>query len=141
LLQTGLRRGDAVAFGRQHLRTVEGIKVAVLNTEKSNQNVPAILPITPELEKIMAAEPCGDLTFICGAIGRPFTKESFGNEFRDACTAAGVLGSAHGLRKTCLNTRGPRGSYHGADACVVRLDIRCHAVVLHQGSGPAAACA
>ena len=27
------------------------------------------------------------------------TKESFGNWFRDACKAAGVPGSAHGLRK------------------------------------------
>jgi integrase len=27
------------------------------------------------------------------------TKESFGNWFKDACKAAGVLGSAHGLRK------------------------------------------
>jgi hypothetical protein len=27
------------------------------------------------------------------------TKESFGNEFRDACRAAGVNKSAHGLRK------------------------------------------
>jgi hypothetical protein len=27
------------------------------------------------------------------------TKESFGNEFRKACKAAGVPGSAHGVRK------------------------------------------
>jgi hypothetical protein len=27
------------------------------------------------------------------------TKESFGNEFREACRAAGVPGSAHGVRK------------------------------------------
>jgi integrase len=99
LLQTGLRRGDAVTFGRQHIRVVEGISVAVLNTERSNQSVPAIFPVTPELEKITAAGPCGDLTFICGASGRPFGKEVFGNEFRGACKAAGVPGSAHGLRK------------------------------------------
>jgi hypothetical protein len=30
---------------------------------------------------------------------RPFTKESFGNDFRQACRAAGVPGSAHGVRK------------------------------------------
>jgi len=31
------------------------------------------------------------------------TKESFGNWFRDACHAAGVPGSAHGLRKAGAN--------------------------------------
>ena len=31
--------------------------------------------------------------------GRPLTKESFGNLFKDACKAAGVPGSAHGVRK------------------------------------------
>jgi integrase len=46
------------------------------------------------------AGPCGDLTFIVGANGRPMTKESFGNAFREACRAAGLRDrSAHGLRK------------------------------------------
>jgi len=31
--------------------------------------------------------------------GKPLTKESFGNQFRAACKAAGVPGSAHGVRK------------------------------------------
>jgi len=39
------------------------------------------------------------LTFICGENGRPLTKESFGNLFREACDAAGVAKSAHGARK------------------------------------------
>jgi integrase len=39
------------------------------------------------------------MTFIAGAKGRPLTKESFGNEFRDACRAAELDKSAHGLRK------------------------------------------
>jgi hypothetical protein len=45
------------------------------------------------------AGPTGDLTYICGANGRPLTKESFGNDFADACRAAGIRKSAHGLRK------------------------------------------
>ena len=53
----------------------------------------------PVLAATLKAGPCGDLTFIAGARGRPLTKESFGNEFRDACREAGVPGSAHGLRK------------------------------------------
>jgi hypothetical protein len=41
-----------------------------------------------------------DLAFICGVSGAPFTKESFGNAFADACREAGLKGkSAHGIRK------------------------------------------
>jgi hypothetical protein len=52
------------------------------------------------LAATLAAGPCGDLAFICNKYGQPFTKESFGNAFKDACRAAGISGkSAHGLRK------------------------------------------
>jgi len=93
LLYTGLRRGDAARLGRQHIRD----NVARLKTQKTD--TPVALPILPTLAQTLAAGPCGDLTFIAGAKGRPMTKESFGNEFRDACRAAGVNKSAHGLRK------------------------------------------
>lgn len=95
LLYTGLRRGDAVQLGRQHVR--DG--VATIKTEKSGGKVEVTLPILPVLQATLDAGPCGDLTFIAGANGRPLTKESFGNEFRAACKTAGVPGSAHGVRK------------------------------------------
>jgi integrase len=57
------------------------------------------LPILPVLAKTLAIGPCGDLAFIINANGQPFTKESFGNAFTDACRAAGITKSAHGLRK------------------------------------------
>jgi integrase len=95
LLYTGLRRGDAVRLGRQHLR--DGI--ATIKTEKSVFTIEVTLPILPVLESTLKAGPCGDLTFIVGESGRPLTKESFGNLFRDACRDAGVPGSAHGVRK------------------------------------------
>jgi integrase len=95
LLYTGLRRGDAVRIGRQHVR--DG--VASIKTEKSSFTVNVTLPILPLLTETLKAGPCGDLTFIAGESGRPLTKESFGNLFRDACRAAGVPGSAHGVRK------------------------------------------
>lgn len=57
------------------------------------------IPLLPVLAKILQAGPCGDLAFICGESGGPLTKESFGNAFRDACNAAGVNKSAHGVRK------------------------------------------
>jgi integrase len=93
LLYTGLRRGDAVQLGRQHVRD----RVATLKTEKTG--TPVDLPILAVLQTTLDAGPCGDLHFISNAHGHPFTKESFGNAFRDACRAAGVPGSAHGLRK------------------------------------------
>jgi integrase len=93
LLYTGLRRGDAALVGRQHVRNGK----IYLKTEKTD--TPVALEILPALTQTLAAGPCGDLTFIVGAKGRPMTKESFGNEFRDACRTAGINKSAHGLRK------------------------------------------
>lgn len=95
LLYTGLRRGDAVRLGRQHVR--DG--VATIRTEKSGETVAVTLPLSPILRATLDAGPTGDLTFICGARGQPLTKESFGNLFRKACREAGVPGSAHGVRK------------------------------------------
>jgi integrase len=95
LLYTGLRRGDVVRFGRQHVR--DG--VGQLKTEKSGGMIMVTLPILPVLAETLAAGPCGDLTFITGERGQPLTKESFGNLFREASREAGVPGSAHGVRK------------------------------------------
>jgi integrase len=93
LLYTGLRRGDAVRLGRQHVR--DG--VATIKTEKTGTIV--TIPILPVLAETLAAGPCGDLSFIAGARGHPIAKASFSNEFAIACRGAGVPGSAHGVRK------------------------------------------
>jgi len=95
LLYTGLRRGDAVQIGRQHLR--DG--VAYLKTEKSGYRVEVALPILPVLQKTLDAGQTGGIAFICGANGQPLTKETFGNYFREAANASGVSKSAHGVRK------------------------------------------
>jgi integrase len=92
---TGLRRGDAVTLGRQHVR--DG--VAALRTEKSGGEITVTIPILAVLAATLAAGPCADMAFICGDRGRPLTKESFGNLFREAARAAGVNKSAHGVRK------------------------------------------
>ena len=96
---SGLRRGDAVRLGRQHVRKVGGRPVAQITTEKSQFTLPVTLPILPVLQATLDAGPTSDLAFICGARGGPLKKESFGNMFREACDAAGVKGSAHGIRK------------------------------------------
>jgi hypothetical protein len=78
LIYTGLRRGDAVRFGRQHVRN----GIGTIKTEKNDTIV--TLPILPILSKTLEAGPCGDLTFIAGENGRPLTKESFGNACKTA---------------------------------------------------------
>lgn len=95
LLYTVLRRGDAVRLGHQHVR--DG--VATLRTEKSQGDVTVTIPILPVLAATLDAGPTGDLAFICGERGQPFTKESFGNMFREAARDAGVNKSCHGVRK------------------------------------------
>jgi integrase len=93
LLYTGLRRGDAAMLGRQHIRDA----TFFFRTAKTGQQI--VIPVLPELAAIITATKTGDLAFIATAHGLPMTKESFGNWFRAACKAAGVPGSAHGLRK------------------------------------------
>lgn len=95
LLYTGLRRGDAVRLGPEHV--VDGI--ATITTEKSGYQVEVTIPILPTLQVTLDAGPIGETTFICGGRGKPLTKETFGNDFREACRKAKVEKSAHGLRK------------------------------------------
>jgi len=95
---TGLRRGDAVRIGRQHVRN----GVATLKTEKGGFMVEVSLPILPILQATLDAGPCGDLTFIVGANGRPLIKA--------ACRAAGVPGSAHGVRKIAATRAADAGA-------------------------------
>jgi integrase len=93
LLYTGLRRGDAVRIGPQHVR--DG--VASIRTEKTNTEVH--IPLLPPLVEALCIGPTAELAFICGVNGKRMTKESFGNAFSHACRKAGIKKSAHGLRK------------------------------------------
>jgi integrase len=95
-----------VRLGRQHCRD----NIATIKTEKSGFRLEVTLPILPVLTETLAAGPCGDLTFIVGENGRPLTKESFGNLFKDACRAAGVPGSAHGVRKIAATRAADNGA-------------------------------
>ncbi|WP_455480506.1 tyrosine-type recombinase/integrase [Bartonella sp. B12(2025)] len=95
LLYTGLRRGDAVRIGWKNVKD----NIIHLKTEKSQFKTDVFLPILPELAETLKIGPAGDETFICGKSGNKLVKESFGNLFREACNAAGIKKSAHGLRK------------------------------------------
>jgi integrase len=95
LLYTGLRRGDVMRIGRQHVRA----GIATLRTEKGGEQITVTIPILPVLQATLDAGPIGQLAFVCGDRGGPLTKESFGNMFSEAARAAGVRKSAHGVRK------------------------------------------
>jgi integrase len=96
LLFLGLRRGDAVVVGRQHMK--DG--VISLRTEKTKQWV--YLPVFKQLMESIEATPTGDLAFLTTEKGKPFSSgASFGNWFAKQCKAAGLPDEcrAHGLRK------------------------------------------
>lgn len=104
IFYTGLRRGDAVLVGRQHVKNGRGS----IRAEKNGET--AYFRVGPELQQTLDKGPTGDLTYIVGKNGTPLTKESFGNLFRKACKAAGVPGSAHGLRKTRATIEAEKGA-------------------------------
>jgi integrase len=115
LLYIGPRRGDAVIIGKQHeknIRAPDGTvqKGVQFRTEKSGETVTVTLPVLPVLRRTLDAGPTGDLAWICGARGEPFTKESFGNAFSEAARQAGIKKSAHGVRKIAATIAAENGA-------------------------------
>lgn len=98
LLFTGARRQDMVTFGKQHVR--DGwLRYVPLKTIKKRRTL-SQKPWLPQLDAIVAASPCGSLTYLETAYRKPFTAAGFGNWFRDRCNDAGLpMCTAHGLRK------------------------------------------
>lgn len=91
---TVLRRGDVHKFGRQHMK--DG--TFSVRTSKTGMQVESDIP--RRLARAIDATKCGEMTLLVTTRGTPFkSKESFGNWFGDACKAAGVPGSGHGIRK------------------------------------------
>jgi integrase len=110
LLHSGLRRGDAVRYGRQHVHN----GVGRIKTEKSSFTVTAVVPVLPILAETLDAGPCGDLTFIVGEGGQPLTKEISVMRFVMlavplACRARRTA-CVRSLRRPPLTTARPRRS-------------------------------
>jgi integrase len=98
LLYTGQRRSDIVVLGRQHVKKgrLEFTQIKNINSKPTHMSI----PILPELQRIIDASPCGDLTFLVTEFGKPYSNDGFGNWFRRMCKSAGLIDcSAHGLRK------------------------------------------
>jgi len=99
LLFLGVRRGDVVRLGPQHVR---GDSVRFVTRKMRHRRAEEVeKPILPVLAEIIAATPVvGTKSFLVTAYGHPFTAKGFGNWFRDRCNEAGLPHcSAHGLRK------------------------------------------
>jgi integrase len=98
LLYLGVRRGDVVTLGRQHVK--DGwLRMVPRKTRHKRQTV-SEKPVLPVLADIIAQSPTGDLTFLVTEYSKPFTANGFGNWFRDRCNEAGLSHcTAHGLRK------------------------------------------
>jgi integrase len=94
-LWTGLRRGDTVRLGPQHLRDGR----ITMNAGKTNKVVD-LLAAPALVEAIDAMPAIGLTTFLVTDYGKPFTVAGFGGWFRERCNEAGLPHcTAHGLRK------------------------------------------
>jgi integrase len=93
LLHTGLRRGDATRL------KWDDIQDGIISIVAQKTGTPVVIPLEPELADVMAMSQRGRVYVIESLDGEPFTPESFSVVFGKACKAAGVRGSAHGLRK------------------------------------------
>jgi integrase len=96
ILWTGQRRGDACSFGPAHLK---GSRIEWIAAKGEK---PMILPLAPQLKAAIEAMPAvGIKTFLVTDWGKPYSKDGFGNRFREWCIEAGLPDEcrAHGLRK------------------------------------------
>lgn len=116
ILFMGPRRGDASRIGRQHVKEVRNeddsvSRVATWQTEKSGETITVTRPILDVLQRTLDAGPTGDLTWVCGARGLPFTKESFGNAFSEAldrrASKRAPTACVRSLRRSPLRTARP----------------------------------
>jgi hypothetical protein len=63
----GVRKSDAVLLGRKHRR---GRVIRFIPKKTQHRKMDAIeLPLNPDLEAILEAGPCGDLTFLLTEYG------------------------------------------------------------------------
>lgn len=104
IVGTGIRRGDVRKFGAQHIKGGS----YVIRTGKTGMIVEGT--VSPRLAAAIKATATGDMVFLVTSHGKPFqSSASFGNWFGEACRAAGVAGSAHGIRKGVASIAAEKG--------------------------------
>ena len=94
MLWTGQRGGDARLIGPQHVRDNR------LFVTQEKTGVSVSLPMLAPLRLSIASAASGEMVFVIGNHGKPFTRKGFGNKMRQWCDEAGLPHCAsHGLRK------------------------------------------
>lgn len=101
-LFSALRRQDLVILGRQHIH--HGAIYICPEKTRMTTGVFLVIPIHPELARVLAAVPESQKTFLQNPFGRasrPFKPNHLTNWFAAACHAAGLPKGLclHGLRK------------------------------------------
>jgi integrase len=113
LLDTGVRRGDAVQLGPQHIRRdlLPKQPHGYLCIVQRKTGTLVEVPVTDALQVAIDATPSNHLTFLVTSHGQPFTDAGFTNWFRVRCNEAGLPNglSAHGLRKACARRIAEQG--------------------------------
>lgn len=93
MLYTGQRRSDAVRMG---WADVEGDAIRV---RQQKTGTPLLLPLHPELKRLIADLPKDAPTFLLTEARKPFSAAGFGNWMREVCDEAELPDcSSHGLR-------------------------------------------
>jgi integrase len=108
LLYTGQRVSDVIGFGPRSIDNG-----ALVFTQHKGRNLhpkTLALPILPVLQATLDASALGRDTFLETTYGKPFTAAGFSIWFGSCCRAAGVPGSAHGLRKAAATVAAERGA-------------------------------
>jgi site-specific recombinase XerD len=100
VLWTDQRRSDVHAMGRNQ---IVGGRIPVIQEKGGEELWIAVAPQLLEAIVSMKPEDTSPFCFIISRKGTAYTKESFGNWFKETCVAAGLLEhNAHGLRKATL---------------------------------------
>jgi integrase len=104
LVYTAQRVADVARMGWQHIRS-ERIAVRQQKTE-----TPLLLPLHPELARVLTSVPRSNLTFLVTERGAAFSAAGLSNWFGKRCRAAGLVHcTAHGLRKVACKRMADAG--------------------------------
>jgi integrase len=93
-LDTGQRTSDVLPMGWQHVRN-GAIHIVQMKTKMA-----VVSPIGRDLQRVLAAVPRTNLTFLTSGNGTPFKQSQYNALWRRWCEQAGLVGlTPHGLRK------------------------------------------
>jgi integrase len=99
---------DVTDRARVRLACTNAIQGAV---EKGDETIEVTFPMLDVLRRTLEVGQIGTETYIATRQGKPMTKESIGNLFKEKCVAAGLVNrSAHGLRKAAATVAAENGA-------------------------------